>query len=201
MTPEILNLPWQIQVSLAAGYAGYVIAYTGIREGHKTIDTAFITLCFGVIATGILSLTPEVMPIVAGTGAFASSCIAALIWRKFGRDILRTGLRSSSVSWSNDDPSALATLMANSRHRLTQVAVLLDDGTWLRCDNTMQFMNAPFGPVVIGPNGDIALYLTHEEVSGSEARELTSVRNEYYGDRITYIPSARIRQITFRHKA
>ena len=40
MNAELLNLPWQIQVSLASGYAGYMLAYTGMRENHRTIDSA-----------------------------------------------------------------------------------------------------------------------------------------------------------------
>jgi len=105
-----------------------------------------------------------------------------------------------NVTWSNDDPAALITLSNNSRYPLTQFAVQLDDDTWLRCDDTSKFLGAPFSPVIIGPSGDVAFYLTHEEMKGAEPKELKSVRDPNYGDRITYIPAHRIRRITFRHK-
>jgi hypothetical protein len=32
MDATLLNLPWQVQLSLASGYAAYLVANTGIRE-------------------------------------------------------------------------------------------------------------------------------------------------------------------------
>lgn len=199
MNIDVLNLPFAIQLSLASGYAAYIAAFTGLRERHHTIDTAFATLVFGVLATGILT---ALAPLLGRSGsailAFLGTVIAGLVWRKFGRTAWRLGLRKLDVSWSDDDPSALATLMSDTSYNLTQVAVLLDDGTWLRCDNTAQFHDAPHAPCVIGSGGDIALYLTHEERLGKEAEELKSVRDDEWGDRITYVPANRVTQITFR---
>lgn len=201
MNADLLSLPWEIQVSLASGYAGYVIAYAGLREGRRTTDIVFITLIFGLLATGALAVAAhyELNVIAAGLAAFLLCVTSGILWRKWGRDILRRLLRHINVAWSNDDPSALATLSTNSVYPVKQIAVLLDDGTWLRCDDATKFNDAPFGPCLIGPNGDVALYLTHEERPGEEARELTTVSVPEWGDRITYVPASRIRRMTVRH--
>jgi hypothetical protein len=200
MQLDLLNQPWEIQLILASGYAAYVVAYTGLRERQKTVDIAFISLVFSVLATLILALSlPRVGPIAAGLSAFVGSLVGGVLWRKFGRPIVRWALREADVTWSDDDPSALATLSGSTDFYVTQIAVLLDDGTWLRCDNARQFSGSPFGPCQLGPNGDVALYLTHEEPAQGEAKALTSVRDSYYGDRITYVPAARIKRITIRH--
>jgi hypothetical protein len=200
MNDMLLNLPWQIQVSLGSGYAAYLLSYRGIRFGHRTIDTTFITLAFGLVATGTMAFMRNQNPIVAGAAAFIATCVLALFWRRFFRDMLGALLRKLNITWANDDPSALATLSGNSRHPISQIAVELDDGTWMRCDHADKYKDTPFGPLTLGPEGDIALYLTHEEKLGQEPKELQTVRHPDWGDLITYIPAARIRQITFRHK-
>lgn len=200
MNAELHNLPWHIQVTLASGYAGYLMAYVGLRESHKTIDTAFIVLAFGLVATATLWLLSAYPPLASGAAAFVSTCAAAFAWRKWGISILHWFYRKANLSWGNDDPTALATLTRSTRFYVTQIGVLLDDGTWLTCEDASKFADAPFGPCVIGPTGDIGLYLTAEEKPDGTSRQLSTVRNDHYGDRITYIPAARIRQITFRHR-
>ena len=48
---DLLKLLWDLQVPLAGGYAAYVLAYTGLRDRQKTVDVAFISLVFSLIAT------------------------------------------------------------------------------------------------------------------------------------------------------
>ena len=200
MSSDLLNLSWQIQLALASGYAAYLLCYAGIRGSHTTIDTTFSTLIFGLIATAVLYLArPGLSDIMAAALAFFAACAAGLIWRRFLRPLLRWLMRELDVTWSDDDPSALATLLANSKFRVSQIAVLLDDGTWLSCNDTSLFADAPFGPCRLGPNGDVALYLTHEETPAGEVQERKTVRDAAYGDRVTYIPAARIKRVTFRH--
>lgn len=200
MGENLANLSWQVQVALASGYAAYLLAYYGIREGHQTIDTVFVSLVFSVIASGVLWLLGKYVPLVSGGAAFIATCVAAIVWRGYVRAPLLKSLHFANISWSDDTPSAWAFLQHNSKVPFTQVAVELDDGTWLRCDRAGEFNNAPFGPVIIGQNGDIALYLTHEEKLGEEAKELRTVRDPDWGDRITYVPAARIRCVTMRFK-
>ncbi|HZS56786.1 MAG TPA: hypothetical protein VFA65_20435 [Bryobacteraceae bacterium] len=200
MILELLKLSSEVQIALASGYTAYLIAYVGLRAPHRTIDVAFISLVFSLAATAISWTTASLGPIFSGAIAFCGSMIAGAIWRRWGRPCVRWILRRLRVAWSDDDPSALTTLSSGTKYFVTQIAVLTDDGTWYRCDDTAQFSDAPFGPCLIGPNGDVALYLTHEEKAGKKARKLKTVRHTHYGDRITYLPANRIRTIAVRHK-
>lgn len=200
MSQELLNLPAAAQIALASGYAGYMLAFAGHRVHHQTIDIAFNTLVFGLIATAILSaLTPFLGLFVAGASAFIGASTAGLIWRRWGHRAFRWVLRKTDVSWSNDDQSALITLMTNSTYPVSQIAVQLDDGGWLECIDTTRFNDAPYGPCLIGKGGDVALYVTHETLSNGERRELSTVSDPYYGTRLTYLPSEKVRRITIRH--
>jgi hypothetical protein len=203
MDAALLQLPAAIQLALASGYAAYLVAYRGIREHHKTIDTAFLTLVFSLAATGIsLAIRSAPWPYVIGL-TFLGTVAVGVFWRLFGIVFYAWFVRESDLSWADDTPSAWAGLMANSSDYVSQVAVLTDDGTWLRCDDTRPFKDLSFGPCRLGPNGDVALYLTHEQAPGktaAEAKVLTTVRDADYGDRLTYIPAARIKRVTVRHK-
>ena len=200
MNDVIQNLPWQIQVSLASGYAAYLIAYIGIRFAHTSVDTLFISLAFGLFTTGAMWVMRAIDPIYSVPAAFLFTIAIAILWRAFARGWFYSALYALNITWSNDDPSALATISANSKHRISQIGVQLDDGTWLTCRHADRFRDAPFRPMTIGPSGDIALYLTHEEPPGQPETELTTVRDDKWGDRLTYIPAARIKRITIRHE-
>jgi hypothetical protein len=199
---DFLKLPWEIQGALASGYAAYAIAYTGMRERQRPIDIAFLSLVFSIPATLLFGLLArfQLGPMVLVPLAFVVAIGFAIIWRRFLRPHVFPLLRKLNVSWSNDDTSALTTLSDNSKFKVTQAAVLLDDGTWLRCDTAQEFAGAPFAPYLLGANGDIALYLTHEVSPDGTVKTLKTVRDSFYGDRITYIPTTRIRRITIRHK-
>lgn len=197
---EFLRLPIEMQIAIACGYVAYSVSYVGLCDRQRPIDVAGISLAFSVIAWAILHLIPKYVGLpMAIVLAFAGSVVAAVAWRKFGRGLLLWALRFANVTWSDDEPSALATLSANTKYKVSQVAVQLDDGSWMCCDETWRFADAPFGPFQLGPNGDVALYVTSIIPENGSPREQATVRDEHYGDRITYIPASRVRQITVRH--
>ncbi len=196
---DFLKLPWEIQVALASGYAAYALAYTGLRDRQRTIDTAFLSLVFSVPATIVFSLLASKPPYFTIPLAFVIAFAVALMWRKFIRPFVFPILRRFNVTWADDDPSALATLIGNSKFGVSQIAVQLDDGTWLRCDDVRKFEHAPYWPYILGPSGDVAFYLTHEDSAGGELKVLTTTRDPYYGDVISYVPASRIKQINIRH--
>lgn len=200
-TEDLLKLPWEVQLPLASGYAAYVLAYTGLRDRQKTVDVAFISLVFSLIATSVqlAAAARGLGPIKASAIAFGVTVLSGLLWRRAGRPLVSWSLRAANVTWSNDDPSALASLTDSTKFYVTQVAVYLDDGSCVSCENAADFSGSPFGPLQIGPQGDIALYVTEVTPANGEARSQPNVRHEGFGDRITYIPAARIRQITVRH--
>lgn len=199
---DIFALPWAIQLALGSGYAAYVTAYSGIRDHHKTIEITFATLVFSLVTTMVfVVISLRLPPLWAALAAFVVTVISGALWRKAGRRLLRYVLRATNVSWSDDTPSAWAAIIDNERYKITQISVELTDGTCLRCDDTARFEDAPFHGRILGSNGDIALYLTHVDHADGRSREMTTVRNEDYGDRITYVPAAQIRQIGLRYKS
>jgi hypothetical protein len=202
-TEDLLKLPWDVQLPLASGYAAYVLAYTGLRDRQKTVDIAFISLVFSLIATAVLYVATQnsVSAIKASVAAFVITVLCGVAWRKWGRPLVGWALRQFDVAWSNDDPSALATISGSTKFFVTTVAVHLDDGTWMSCEDASAFNESPFGPYILGPNGDIAFYVTDISPVQGDARPQTTVRNASYGDRITYLPASRIKAITIRHLA
>jgi hypothetical protein len=199
MEASALQLPAAIQLALASGYAGYLIAYRGIREHHKTVDTAFLSLVFSLAATGIAwSIRDALWPWVIVL-TFTGTIMTAVLWRTVGIDLFAWIARASDLSWADDTPSSWAAQMANSRYCISQVAVLLDDDTWLHCDDTRPFADLPFGPCRLGTNGDLSLYLTRVTKKGEEPRDQTVVDPDL-GARLTYVPASRIKRVSLRHQ-
>jgi hypothetical protein len=207
MEPTLLNLPWSLQVALAGGYAAYFTATTGNRAHHRPIDIAFSTLVFSLFAGMIYGLIIRNQnqylagsQYFAGAIAFVGSVLVGGIWRKWGAPGYRWLLRTFRVTLSDDTPAALVSLMNDTKHDLTQIAVKLDDGTQLRCEDTSQFAHLPFGPCQLGPSGDIALYLTHADEPDGTEKVQEHVHDPDYGSRLVYIPAARVKEVAVRYK-
>lgn len=197
---NLLTLPWQIQVALGSGYAAYMLAYVGIRDHHKGVDVAFRAIAFGLLASATLYVTRTWPPLLGAVTAFIASVALGLGWRYFGIAHLRKALRRANISWADDTPTAWATIAsANSQHKLTQVAVLMEDGTWLNCSKLGLFNDDPFGPCILGQVGDVALYVTDEVDAKGEVEKADTVRDPDYGVRLTYVPASKIKRIAVRH--
>lgn len=201
MDEKLLALPWHIQVALASGYLAYMLAYAGLRDHHKPVDTAFRAIAFGLVASAVLFVAPRDHPILSSLAAVALTVGAGVIWRLVGILATRQTLRALDVSWADDAPSAWATITAsNSRYLVSQISVLTDDGVWLHCDQAGPFADDPFGPVVFGPNGDIGLYVTSEQKDDASAPlPHNAVRAEGFGSRLTYVPASRVKRVAIRH--
>lgn len=199
MSPDdLMNLPWQMQVALASGYAAYMLSSTGIRQHHSAIETTLSSLLFGLIATVVLKVFGGSNPIAAGGAAFFASCAFALIWRKYLSSGIYRVLRAANLTWSDDKPSVWATIMSNSKNPVSQISVLVDDGTWLRCHQTTCFADLPFGPCQLGATGDVALFVTHVVRPGGKEEAIEDISNDGYGHQITYVPASRICRVAIR---
>ncbi|WP_147366922.1 hypothetical protein [Aurantiacibacter zhengii] len=202
MSNEFLSLPWQIQLALASGYAAYLVAYAGQRDHHGAVEITFRSLGFGLVATAIAAAmagSPRwLILLTASIGAI----ISGGLWRRFGIPIFRWLMKKTDISWSDDVPTAWQTLtVCNSRYPLSQISIELTDGSWLRCIDTRRFAESPFGPAVIGKDGDIALYVTNSTTSDGEDFDAEEIEVDYFGSRITYIPASSIRRVDLRHSS
>lgn len=200
MADVLLGLSWQIQLAVASGYAAYLMCFVGVRSKHTTVDVTFLSLTFGLIASSTLYLAQRYLSVIpSGMTAFFITIACGLFWRRFFRSMLRKALRFFDISWSDDSATTLAMMTGETSAKVSQISVQLEDGSWLTCNDLHSFKNAPFGPCLIGPEGDVALYLTHIVSKDGIEEVMETVRDAEYGDRITYVPASKIKMITFRH--
>lgn len=199
MDEKFLSLPLEIQVAVGSGYLAYALAYLGIKDHHKPIDTAFRTIAFGLCATSVLTLLPATYGFWRIAAAVLASLIGGALWRYWIADGMQWLVRKADLSWSDETPSAWSRItLHNSRTYVSQISVHLDDDSWLFCDDTRKFADAPYGPCVLGPNGDVAIYATHKCRPGEDFVEAPDVRDVHHGDKLTYIPANKIRRVSLR---
>jgi hypothetical protein len=108
-------------------------------------------------------------------------------------------LKAADICWIDDFPSALMSITTQEKYYIRQISVQLDDQSWVHCNDASLFMNSPFGPCSIGESGDLGIYATSVELADGTIRALEGVRNEEWGDEITYIPAARVKRVGFRY--
>lgn len=199
MTPDLLTLPWQIQIALGGGYAAYTLAYVGLRKFHTASDVFFKTIIFSLFASGIFFLRLPVNWIAESAMGVGTAIAVGVLWNVVLRHWYIKILKTIGIH-SNDLPTAWLSISHDQEHYFTQLAVILDDGSCLSCDDLVQFANSPNGPAIFGTDGDLALYVTHIKKAPGDLSQQTSIIDEYHGDRMTYIPSDKIARITFRKK-
>jgi hypothetical protein len=197
MGKELLSLPFAIQIALGAGYLGYLLAYSGIRQHHTTTDAFFRSVAFGLAASAIIYFGQPVWWNVA-LAATAPLAIA-IFWRWRGMRWAKSLLRHCDVNWADDIPTAWISIVAeDTQTRPSQIAIDLEDGRTLLCEDTRPFADAPHGPCKFGLDGSIALYVTAEMRPDGSWIEKQDVRNPMHGDLITYVPASSIKRVEIR---
>lgn len=194
-----LDLSWELLLTVATGYAGYFVSNVGSRSHHKAIDVTFSTVVYGFFGTAAyLRLIGLDRPVwIAVLGAFTCSMVAGGLWSGILRDQFTKLLRRLKVSHNDDLPSALASMFADKHTVATQLSVRLQNGTWLMCDDLDKFRDAPGGPCVLGPAGDVLMYVTHHRDAGGEY-EACEVDVAGWGMELTYLPASQITRIDLR---
>ena len=194
---KAIALPVAAQIALGSGYLAYLIAYAGLRERHTATDAVFRSAAFGLAATAVLtSLDPESLWVKIG--AVAATVILGILWRSVGMAATRTIFRRTDISWTDDIPTAwLSVTATRTDARVSQIAVDMEDGRTLFCEDTRRFKDAPHGPCVFGLSGDVALYVTAELVDGKWT-EHERVIDNVEGANLTYVPAAKIKRVELR---
>lgn len=197
---DLAALPWQLQLVLASGYVGYLLAFVGIRHTHKAADTVFGTLAFGLFALAALALVPASWHwAVAGGLAISAALLAAVLWRWIVRGLLRRALRDSGYSWADDTPSAWDRLLEGEYKGVRQLTVELEDGRYLYCTEAERVGELPYGPFILGTSGDVLLYVDKSKSAKGEIVDHTeTVFDDDWGNLLTYVPKDSIRKIAIR---
>ena len=202
MQTEVLELPWQVQLALASGYIGYVVAFIGVRRDHQTHDVVFLTLVFSLVASAASFSSKSFIgsEIVRALFAITITVLVAGLWRKWGCVWWQALLRGWNISHSDNAASALGGLRVKTDAELTGVAVLLRDGSWLMCDDTSIFSKCVYPPFTIGENGDVLMYVSSQTAVDGTDKKLPTTLNKDFGDRLTYIPVDQIARLNMRFR-
>lgn len=160
---SLLELPLETIIVLAAGYMAYRLAYTGKDEKHKATDVVFLSLVFGLVAQTSIAMVPDGHPIVsAAAGVLAALSVAAL-WRRWGMGVWFKLVRKTNVSISDGRANAWQSMIADDHMNATQIVIKRMDGTMMMCDNLGGFKDAPTNPLILGDDGSVAFYVTHQK--------------------------------------
>lgn len=196
----ILKLPFEIQLVLAAGYLAYRVANTGLDQSHKTIDTIFQVLAYGLVAYLMYGLADKhFSSIVAVNTAAAvlSAIIAAGLWRRFGRKIFVAIARKAGVMRENLFPSTWAHLI-NDNQKWGYIAVTRDDDVKFESNLAALPNGIPLEPVDVDHLGNIALYVTRTISPSGEIGDHSEngVVDEHGRAHLTFIPANKIKTVT-----
>ncbi|MGR3480679.1 hypothetical protein [Salipiger marinus] len=198
----LLDLPFDVLLLLAAGYASYRIAFIGRDAHHSTIDVTFISLAFAAIAKLSMQLTAQAAPDVPvwsiGLGSAAASLLIAVVWRRWGQASTYKALRACSVSDHDGQPDVWRSMLARDLKAPTRLVVCLKDGRSLMCEELAKFNDAPMGPCLFGPDGSVALYVTDILKPGAEdwdQVEPFDPERSSWGYELSLIPSSEIARI------
>lgn len=196
----LTKLPWQLQVVLASGYCAYLLAAVGHRHTHKTADTVFGSLAFGVIALVALQLTSQLTFLGSALLAFFAALVAAVLWRKLFGPWVTKVMRDAGYSSNDDTPRAWDHLLRNADN-CTQLTVELDDGRSLYCTDASRVGKMPCGPFVLGTSGDVLMYVDQSRQSDGTLRTITDAFDDDWGNLLTYVPAERIQKLCLRRTA
>lgn len=197
-----ITLPLETQVSLAAGYAGYLLAYGGLRRSHQAQDAVFLTFAFGAVALVALRVLANAAPVwIAAPGAALAALLAAALWRRWLRiPVLRaTGLLGIHRDDGMTD-SWEAFVDRVPHESASQVSVHTSDGRVLYCSNLDRYVDLPMRGFYLGSDGGIAMVVEEEELPGGTTETREAVTDPHYGARMTYIPAAAVVRVNLRYR-
>lgn len=199
-TADFFSLSLGIQTALGSGYLAYATAYAGLRENHKTEDTVFISLGFGVIAMLVYAgLTPILGEVASVVSAVSSSLICAAIWRRLGRKGWLWCMSKARVHREDGHHGSWASIVQADR-AVEQISVHLKGGRILYLNDRSAFSASPWEGIYLGGDGSVIMAVQEEEdVEGNEEiRE--GIVDDVFGTRLTYIPAGEISRVNIRMK-
>jgi len=194
---KLIGLPLALQVGLGAGYAGYSIAYAGLRREHDAVDTTFLSLAFGVPALLVVQLREDLGQFWAAVLAIAASVICAAIWRGFGRQIWHWLMGCLRVHHEDGTATAWDALIQRPGLLVQQVSVRCRDGRTLFMNVRDPYMLGPYSGLVLGRNGDVLMVVEEEGAEDGTRRTPEGVVTGN-GTRLTYVPAGEIKQVNLR---
>ncbi len=189
---ELLKLPFEIQLVLAAGYLAYRLATVGLDKKHRAADTIFQVFVYGTVAFAAYAAVSEKVSlswaIVISTTA---ALVIAALWRAVGLRIFVCILRALKVTRENFAPSTWDSIL-DARRDWAFVSVVSVDNVAYESNLKSKL---PLGPLELDRDGNIALYVTRiVEANGDE--QYFQPIDEFGRAHLTYIPANQIKTVT-----
>lgn len=197
---DFTSLPEQLQVILVSGYLGYSIAYAGFRENERKDDVLYGILSFGMFGYLFYDFTRKsyVTFLLPGLGALLISVLIAMLWRKYGRYYFNLLLHRAAISNEDGIKTVWSRITQDTMIAPSQLVVCLKDGTILECDEVQSFSTAPIPRYYTDAEANVALYVTKKTTQTGDVKVMANVRDNDWGDRLTYIPKDQIASISIR---
>lgn len=195
---EMLQLPIYLQVTLGSGFLAYAIAYHGRRRQEKTADLLFGTIAFGLPGLMLWLWLQSIAYAVPQTIALVVivNVGAGLYWRKWGKRQWYRLMNYTRISNDEGTPNTWQRIIQDTTITPTQLYVTLKDGKQLCCNDLTKFRDAALPAWSIDDDGNIAMFV--EDMDGLDQSQ--KVRDEEWGDLITYIPVEQVKSVDFRFK-
>lgn len=206
---HMLALPVQTLSVLAAGYMSYRLAYTGNDAEHKATDTIFMVFVFAFVA----KLSGDLVRILGDTFALSATArdttailigvvtalVVSAVWRKRGESWVRKILSKFKISYSDRTQTAWQAMIAKEHIHPSSLIILKKDGSMVMSERLSDFKNLPHAACTFGPDGSVALYITHRLFKGdTDWEEYSPHPHNDFGAEVTFIPASEISEISMR---
>ena len=199
-------------IYFGVGYLAYRSAYVGLNKHHTARDSLFMVLIFAAgigwpsynlglyIQDSLYGPSDIHRHVQEAIATLASAIIAVLIgllWRTKGKKWWQNSLARWWDIREDGIPSAWDSFVIETHSRVVwQVAVHTKDRTYYMIDRS-KYLNAPLEGVYLGTDGDVALIVDKIQENGKMITP-QKVIDDYYGARLTYIPSSEITRVEIR---
>ena len=188
---------------LAGGYLGYRLAYTGKDRNHKTADTVFLSLVFGLVAKIVYGWLdgfryPSWVTVAL---ALMSALAVSAVWRKWGQRSVFKIFRKTRISSHDSLQTAWDSILADDGMKASQIVVRRKDGITVMCNDLHAFEKTRTGPFYLGQDGSVALYVTHQKETNGDWEDVSDdINSPDGGSLITIIPAGQITSTQLRNK-
>lgn len=211
---ELLALPLETLVVIAAGYLSYRVAYTGKDSYHGSVDVLFCSVVFGAIAqSALLGWTSWMhrggaiqhydmqiyMRISAILFAILAALVSACVWRRSGAELVRNLLRYLGISYADRNRSAWETIIGRESVSPQSLLLKLTNGDEVMCEQLSDFEDEKLGPCILGNDGSVALFVTSSRNKDDEGWTEFDPRHDGWGPLMTTYPCSQIANISIRH--
>lgn len=190
----LTSAPIQMQIAAGIGFLSYLVATAGLRERHRPVEITGWTLAFSAV---FLATLPVMQAAVSERWSMWISAgvpiMIAGLWRYRGHRLASWVGAKLKISRAMQYPS-VESWIADHHPRITQIGVVLKDGTEISCMNADEHWDGEFkASMLFAPDG-IALHADTIVRPGKEPKKYTyqHLHDANWGSRITVIPKDQI---------